>query len=366
MLIHCTILENFTMLRIRATLAAIVCALTVSAVHATTLPNGAVYSANEGDGSISEITLKTGDVRTVQISVLPHNVKISPDGTTLLAVGASVVKAGGHATHGSEDETSGNGNADSHAGSDAGLLILNAGQLDKTPQTLPAGSHPSHIVTSSDGRYAYITNADTDRVSVVDIQGKSIIAEVATGGYPHGLRLSPDGRELYVANVSDNSVSVIDSRSLREAARISVGKAPVQVAFTPDGKHVYVSLRDEDRVAIIDTSSRKVVKTLSVGRNPIQLYAAAGGSKMYVANQGSDNNPDDRVSVIDTKTQTVIATVVTGKGAHGVVANSDGGFVFITNTKDNTVSAIDTSTEDVVATYSVGPNPNGITYRSIP
>lgn len=354
------------MFRMRPVLVAIAFALSASAVHAAGLPNGVVYSANEGDGSISEINLTTGDVRTAQIAVLPHNVQISPDGKTLLAVGTSVVKAGGHGTHGGEGKTSDNGTADSHSGSDAGLLILNAGQLDQVPETLPAGSHPSHIVTSSDGRYAYITNADTDRVSVVDIQGKKIIAEVATGGYPHGLRLSPDGRELYVANVSDNSVSVIDTESLKEAARISVGKAPVQVAFTPDGKHVYVSLRDEDSVAIIDTSSRKAVKNLSVGRNPIQLYAAAGGSKMYVANQGSDNNPDNTVSVIDTKTQTVIDTVVTGKGAHGVVASSDGGFVFITNTKDNTVSAIDTSTQDVVATYSVGPNPNGITYRSIP
>ena len=86
---------------------------------------------------------------------------------------------------------------------------------------------------------------------------------------------------------------------------------------------------------------------------------------MYVANQGSDSNPDDTVSVIDTKSQSVINTVVTGKGAHGVVASTDGGFLFITNTKDNTVSAIDTSTQNVVATYPVGPNPNGITYRSI-
>jgi len=354
------------MFRIRPVLVAMAFALSASAVHAASLPKGVVYSANEGDGSISEITLSTGVVRTAQIAVIPHNVQISPDGKTLLAVGTPAVKTGSHGTHGGAGGTSTSVKADSHAEGDAGLLILNASELGQVPEALPAGSHPSHVVTSRDGRYAYITNADTDRVSVVDIQGKKVIAEVATGGYPHGLRLSPDGRELYVANVTDNTVSIIDTQSLKEAARVSVGKAPVQVAFTPDGKHVYVSLRDEDSVAIIDTSTRKVVKNISVGRNPIQLYAAAGSSKMYVANQGSDNNPDDTVSVIDTKTQRVINTVVTGKGAHGVAASTDGGFVFITNTKDNTVSGIDTSTQDVVATYSVGPNPNGITYRSTP
>ncbi len=348
------------MFRMRPVLVAIAFALSASAVHAAVLPNGVVYSANEGDGSISEINLTTGNVRTAQIAVVPHNVQISPDGKTLLAVGTPTVKTGDHGAHGGAGETSTSVNADSHAEGDAGLLILKASELGQILEALPAGSHPSHVVTSWDGRYAYITNADTDRVSVVDIQGKKVTAEVATGGYPHGLRLSPDGRELYVANVTDNTVSI-----LKEAERVSVGKAPVQVAFTPDGKHVYVSLRDEDSVAIIDTSTRNVVKNVSVGRNPIQLYAAAGGSKMYVANQGSDSNPDDTVSVIDTKSQSVINTVVTGKGAHGVVASTDGGFVFITNTKDNTVSAIDTSTQNVVATYPVGPNPNGITYRSI-
>ena len=288
------------MFRIRPILFAIAFALSASAVHATSLPNGVVYSANEGDGSISEITLSTGDVRTAQIAVLPHNVQISPNGKTLLAVGTSAAKTGGHGTHGGEGKAANHGNADSHSGSGASLLILNASNVEQVLQRLPSGSHPDHVVTSPDGSLAYITNSESVRGSMVDINQKKIIAEIPTGSFPHGLRLSPDGREIYVANVTDNTVSIIDTQSLKETARVSVGKAPVQVAFTPGGKHVYVSLRDEDSVAIIDTSTRKVIKNVSVGRNPIQLYAAAGGNKMYVANQGSDSNPDDTVSVIDT------------------------------------------------------------------
>ncbi|WP_269494543.1 YVTN family beta-propeller repeat protein [Castellaniella sp. S9] len=344
------------MLKLRPILLAVTLAFSASMVHASSLPNGVVYSANEGDGSISKITLSTGDVKTTQISVIPHNVQIAPDGKTLLAVGTAKTEGGGH----------GNGHGvsiDSHG--DAGLLILDVDQLDKTLKTLPSGDHPAHVVTSPDGRYAYITNADANQLSVVDTQAGKLTAEIATGAYPHGLRLSPDGRELYVANVSDNSVSVIDPKTLKETARIAVGRAPVQVAFTKDGKQVYVSLRDENSVAVIDIATRKAINQINVGRGPIQLYAGAGDT-MFVANQGSDTKPDNTISVIDTQNQSVIGTVVTGKGAHGVVASGDGKYVFVTNTLDNSVSAIDVGTKKVVATYQVGPNPNGITYRSLP
>ncbi|MER1969171.1 cytochrome D1 domain-containing protein [Castellaniella sp. GW247-6E4] len=352
------------MLQIRPLFVSIALTLAASAVQAAALPNGVIYSANEGDGSISEITLSTGVVRTVNVSVVPHNIQISPDNKVLLAVGMAATSTNTHDAHGGAEQN--DAKAGSHADSPASLLLLNASQPGQAMGVLPSGNHPAHVVTSQNGDRAYITNSEANQISVVDIEQKKIIAEIPTGSFPHGLRLSPNGQELYIANVTDNSVSVIDTQSLKESARIPVGKAPVQVAFTPDGAQLYVSLRDENSVAIIDTTTRQVVKRIEVGRNPIQLYTTADGSKVYVANQGSDNDPDNTVSVINTSNQSVQDTVITGMGAHGVVASNDGGFVFITNNKDDTVSAIDASTQAVVATYRVGSNPNGITYRSIP
>ncbi|MER1941872.1 beta-propeller fold lactonase family protein [Castellaniella sp. FW104-16D08] len=355
------------MLKIRPLFVSIALALAAGALQAATLPNGVVYSANEGDGSVSEITLRTGAVRTAKVSVIPHNVQISPDGKTVLAVGMPAMTGmAGHGMGNNQADKKTDAHASSENGNGAKLLLIDASQIDKTLATLPSGGHPAHVVTSEKGDRAYITNSEANQVSVVDIQQKKIIAEIPTGDFPHGLRLSPNGQELYIANAIDNSVSVINTQSLKESARIPVGKAPVQVAFTPDGAQVYVSLRDENSVAIIDTATRQMVKRIKVGRNPIQLYTTADGSKVYVANQGSESEPDNTVSVINVKNQSVQDTVITGMGAHGVVASSDGDFVFVTNNKDDTVSAIDTSTQEVVATYRVGPNPNGITYRSIP
>ncbi|MGH9843280.1 MAG: hypothetical protein ACREEM_31455 [Blastocatellia bacterium] len=46
------------------------------------------------------------------------------------------------------------------------------------------------------------------------------------GAAPDWVTLTPDGKTAYVANAGSNSVSVIDLKSLKEIARIPVGQAP--------------------------------------------------------------------------------------------------------------------------------------------
>lgn len=314
---------------------------------------GTTWSADEGGNALSAIDLATGSVSTVPLPISPHNVDLTPDGGSLLAVG----------TPASGDQaTGGHDHADTAAA--AGLLaVVDAKDLSKPAATVEVGSHPAHVVADREGR-AFVSLSGDNEVAVVDLASLQVIGRIATGAAPHGLRLSPDGTELYVANVDDGSVSVIDTASLTEAARIPVGEAPVQVGFTPDGSKVYVSLRDENRVAVIDRASRTVEGKIDVGPGPIQLVATPDGKQVYVANQGPEATPNDTVSVIDTTTGKVVKTLKTGLGAHGVSASADGAFVFVTNTADDSVSVIDARRQEVVGTVPVGDRPNGIVYGS--
>lgn len=320
--------------------------------------SGVVYTADETGNTVSRIDLQTGEVDIVPVSVAPHNIQYVPEHNLVLVSGPSVAE-GGH-THGS-GEQAGHG----HDGTDAGKVVL----LDAANITAGAvaevdvGAHPAHVVADTAGSRAFVTNAEDDTVTVIDIGERQAIATIATGDYPHGLRISPDGASIYVANVQDGTVSVIDTESLSEVARIEVGNAPVQVGFTPDGGRVYVSLRDEDKVAVIDTATREVVARIDVGRSPIQVYVTPDGRFVYVANQGTSAEPDDTVSVIDVANGTVIETIQTGAGAHGVVVSDDGAFAFVTNIVAATVSEIEVATQAVVRTHSVGSGPNGVTFQ---
>src|SRR5713101_797837 len=65
----------------------------------------------------------------------------------------------------------------------------------------------------------------------------------------------------YVANAASNSVSVIDTASNTVVATVGVGKSGV--AITPDGTRAYVS--ELNSVSVIDTTSNTVVATVGVG-----------------------------------------------------------------------------------------------------
>lgn len=53
----------------------------------TASETGFVYTANEGENSISAVDLSTGQVKTVPVRITPHNVQVSRDGRQLLVVG---------------------------------------------------------------------------------------------------------------------------------------------------------------------------------------------------------------------------------------------------------------------------------------
>ncbi|MEO8728031.1 MAG: cytochrome D1 domain-containing protein [Rhodoferax sp.] len=321
--------------------------------------SGFVYSANEGDDSISRIDLATGRVMTLPVPVTPHNVQISRDGGRLFAVGsmagqmkmvASTAVPVSHAHAASKEP--------------GGLVIFDATATNAASATLvTVGRGPAHVVVDARGERAYVSNSDDDAVSVVDAARGAVVSSIATAASPHGLRMSPDGREIYVAATKGNAVSVIDVATSKELTRIPVGKAPVQVGFTPDGTRVYISLRDDNAVAVVDTKTRRLVTTIPVGRSPIQVFATPDGNFIYVANQGTEQQPDNTVSVIDVHCNVVVKTLTTDNGAHGVVVSNDGSRVFITNTFAGTVSTIDAATQRVVGSVRVGSSPGGITYR---
>ncbi|WP_087004730.1 YncE family protein [Rhizobium sullae] len=326
--------------------------------HAQPVAAGFVYTADEHGGSVSRIALDGGRVDVVPVPIMPHNVQFVPGKGRLLAVGMPMSGS-------MEDGHGDGGHGKAEAEPKGRLIVLDAAKLASGPVTsIEVGAHPAHVIADAQGKRAFVSNAEENTVSVVDLDTGKTLGTAGTGDYPHGLRISPDGKSIYVANVKDGTVSVIDTGTFAEVARIAVGLTPVQVGFTPDGSRAYVSLRDENMVAVIDTSTRKVIGRVEVGRSPIQVHATPDGRSIYVANQGTDANPDDAVSVIDVASGAVAKTIRTGAGAHGVTVSADGAFVFVSNIVDGTVSQISVESRTVVGTHKVGKGPNGITFEA--
>lgn len=110
------------------------------------------------------------------------------------------------------------------------------------------GASPNSIAVGS--RYAYVTNATNDNISVIDYKARKIVAHIPIktdkridryrGLLPFGISLSKDEKRLYVALLGFNAVAVIDVNSQKTIGLIPTGWGPARVLLSHDEKELYV------------------------------------------------------------------------------------------------------------------------------
>jgi YVTN family beta-propeller protein len=126
--------------------------------------------------------------------------------------------------------------------------------LDQTPDgaRTVGGAHPTAIVTTPDGAYAYVAMTNVDRIATVALRGTPrtvggtelrLFDRGPYGTQPAALALSRDGARLYVALAGLNAVAVIDARDpvhLHRLGLIPTGWYPSALALSSDDRTLFV------------------------------------------------------------------------------------------------------------------------------
>ena len=215
--------------------------------------------------------------------------------------------------------------------------------------TIPVGNGPIGVGYSGGSGYVYVTNYESNSVSVID--RTTVVATIRVGNGPAAAGYDGGNGYVYVANELSNNVSVINRTTV--VGTVAVGNQPEGVGYDNRSGYIYVANFGSNNVSVINGTT--VVATIPVGIYPIGVAYDSGNGYVYVANQGSNN-----VSVINQTT--VVATVPVGNNPPGVAYDSENGFVYVSNEGPNTVSVINGTT--VVATVPVGNSPFGVGYDS--
>jgi YVTN family beta-propeller protein len=112
-------------------------------------------------------------------------------------------------------------------------------------------AHPSAIVTSADGRYAFVALANVDRVAVVELGASPrVVGGISLqlfNGAPYGtqpcaIARSADGKRLYVALAGIDAVAVLDSSNplkIHRLGLIPTGWYPDALELSSDGRYLY-------------------------------------------------------------------------------------------------------------------------------
>ncbi|MGW8955788.1 YncE family protein [Streptomyces sp. NPDC055709] len=80
------------------------------------------------------------------------------------------------------------------------------------------------------GTFAYVTNFNSNNVSVIDTATNTVTTTIPVGTVPNGVAVAPNDASVYVTNGLSNNVSVIDTSTNTVTATVPVGTVPSGVA----------------------------------------------------------------------------------------------------------------------------------------
>jgi DNA-binding beta-propeller fold protein YncE len=160
------------------------------------------------------------------------------------------------------------------------------------------------LTSTPDDRKLYIPNLEGASVSIVDRRTGSV-RTLRLGGPMLGAAVSPNGREAWVSNADSSVITILDvaSDSVRAALQ-SAGRRPVRLKFTPDGARVVISHDGSKDVAVMDAQTRRVLRVIQLDAAPKVLDVSSDGRRAVVS------QPDARkIAVVDIERGAVIAYV---------------------------------------------------------
>ncbi|MGE5519689.1 MAG: bifunctional YncE family protein/alkaline phosphatase family protein [Candidatus Dadabacteria bacterium] len=206
------------------------------------LPNDIAINTENGTEYLYVVLGGNGELVKMQLSdkkiVWKAKTGMSPFGVVLTPSAAYVTNWAGPVPTDTKAETAGipygRVYVDPKTGAtQVGTLSVIDYEKGVEKQQIEVGLHPNAIIRSSDSRFVYVSNGNSDNVSVISTSTNKVVETMSVarehsqllGSSPNALALNEAGGVLYVSNGMDNAIAVI-----RLGANVSVaGKGKTEI-----------------------------------------------------------------------------------------------------------------------------------------
>ncbi|MGC9150424.1 MAG: alkaline phosphatase family protein [Microbacter sp.] len=129
----------------------------------------------------------------------------------------------------------------------------------KALHSIIVGLHPNKITASHDQKFVYLTNSNSDNVSVISTVNDVVVETIPIrlqheindyfGDSPNGLTVSADGKKLFVAVGMDNAVAVVTLG--KKSAATGIQPQSTIVGFIPTGYYPSsISIKDSKELFV--------------------------------------------------------------------------------------------------------------------
>jgi len=229
----------------------------------------------------------------------------------------------------------------------SGALAVLDTRSNTVAATIPLQRNPRALTLDHTGSRAYVANAGSNSISVLDLAARRTAGSVPTSAPPGDLLLAPDARTLIVALPSIGSValfSVNEPLSPQPSALHPHPAATATVGPALVSRATFSGCSGATSPVILPDSSKAFLAC--PGSNQVLVLSLAVAPSAWAAQQDSTLTKDHLVALLDT-----------GHGPTHLTMKPDGGEIFVSNSASDSVSEIATETNEVGSTYPIGNRP---------
>ncbi len=195
----------------------------------------------------------------------------------------------------------------------------------------PAAPTPHEIVTSPDGKFAYVSNNGilwmTDPgeggnlITIVDLASRTKAGVIDLGEYrrPHGMAVMPGGERMLVTIENPTGLLLVDLKERKVLRKYDVkGDGPHMVTLGPRAEYAYVSNTKTNTLAVVNLASGDT-NVIPIGEWPQGGVLSLDGKQLYVTT--SHNN---RIAIVNTTTRKPAGAIETSNGPNRIELTPDG------------------------------------------
>lgn len=169
---------------------------------------------------------------------------------------------------------------DAHA---VALIDLPSRKLVATVGTGP-GSQPTRLVLDPDGRRLWVGLDGAQEVLAVDLASARVLGRAPVGRGLHTLALAPAGPWLFVTNADSDSVSLVDRATLTTAAHIPLPATPVAAVWSEAARRLAVLSANGGQLSLVDADAQRVDTAVPLARGALALGLFDEGRRALALN----------------------------------------------------------------------------------
>ena len=217
---------------------------------------------------------------------------------------------------------------------------------------LPLTLEPRFMALSSDGAFAFVSDAPTNRVMKINLNTGSLERQATVGYRPERVIFFEDRGAgwLAVGSFSSQQVYILSAETLVIARTIPVGLEPDGLLF--QSGLLYVSDRRSHTVTAHDLWSGTLAARIAVGAGPGFLLAYSQADKIYVSNYGGNS-----LSVMTPGQYTAFREIPVGLTPFALALSSRRQVMYVGNRKMKNLTVMDLNTERIKTVIPLGGTP---------